>query len=286
MKRTVPKKRPKDAGRKSPSMSIRFGFAPGTKAAKATITDIGELVFTDDEGKPIVPEYVDRAVYYDRASKPKVQSRRRSASTLASVRGLSELTRYNALCVVDTNTRVIGGKKVSAAGVVCCRIISKGGEFRLDCEKRFRVYEFHDVQGNPELLAILKIANDIRASGGTNVAFINDSALGLHDAINARSVPIYGKYALPDGFHIIYASADTGGEVANGLIRFCDREARKYLQYLERGEIKNVPLVDLDEDCSVKFRLLSRTDIEFSCPPLTGLALQPGSTVTLYGRKK
>jgi len=127
MRRTTPKKRLKKVGTKPPNMSIQFGFAPGTKAAKATITAAGELAFTDDRGRPIVPEYMDRAVFYDRPNKPKVQTRRRSSSALASVRGLSELARYNALCVVDTNTRVVGGKKVSAAGVVCCRLLPKGG---------------------------------------------------------------------------------------------------------------------------------------------------------------
>ncbi len=227
MRRSTPKNRRKLAGTKSPRMSVEFGFAPGTKAAKATITAAGELVFTNERGQPIVPEYVDRAVFYDRTNKPKIQTRRRSSSALASVRGLSELARYNALCVVDTNTRFIGGKKVSAAGVVCCRVLSKGGEFRLDCEKQFRVYEFHGVQGNPELLAILKIANDIKASGGGNVAFICDSALGSHDAINSRSAPIFGDHLLPDGFDIIYASADTGGELANwaGPSAWFDRDS-------------------------------------------------------------
>jgi hypothetical protein len=67
-------------------------------------------------------------------------------------------------------------------------------------------------------------------------AIVTDSDLGLHDAINARTTPLYGDVLLPPNFTVLYASGDTGTEATNRILAFCDKQAKMTLRAMLAGE--------------------------------------------------
>src|SRR5262249_44086703 len=189
----------------------------------------------------------------------KYQSRSRIEGTAASIDGLSEIASFDAFYVVDTNTETIQGVKVSAAYFIACRLKKARGGFQLVCpHNRSHCYEFHGITGNPEMLAILKIANDIRTGSiwprHFKIGFFNDSEMEAHEAISLQRQPIYGTHYLPSGMSLMYASADTGRDLPNRLIKVCNNAAARYLQRLKDGPFRTSGLQTLGEDPSIKFR--------------------------------
>ena len=271
------------------NLSIQFRLPKGTKRASAKIKPFGEIVFTDEEGKEVVPEYMDRAIHYDRPKGPKVQGRHKLTNDLATIGGLTELVQYDSIFVIDTNTKKIEQGPVSVACFICCRLVPEGEKFRVECEGQLNIYEFHNVGGNPELLSILKVANDVLNSknyqGEHKFAIVTDTELNSHDSINSRTTPIYGPHCLPGGFTLLYASSDTGQEVLNRLIRFCDREAANYFSHLEKGTVKDSEFRVLSEDSSVKYRYMFRDDLEIVNPVVGGVSIGDGTKISLYGVK-
>lgn len=275
---------------KRSDISIDIRLPKNHKAVKASIKlSTGKLVFLDDQGVEVAPEYMERTIQYNRPKGPKVQSNQKVVGELCTVTGLSELAQYDAIIGIDTNTVKIGGSTVSVACFFKCRLIPDGDIFRVECDEKLNIYEFHNVAGNPELLAILKVARDIIQtsldySEKTRIAFVTDTELGLHDGINSQSVPIYGQYYLPKQFRLLYASADTGKEFINGLIRFCDKQARSHIKKLRKGKIPDFKLMSLDDMGGVKYRYMF-WDVDVSGVDnweISGVKFQEGSEITLY----
>lgn len=270
-------------------LAIQFKLPQGVKIAKASILANGDVLLLDEEGNEVIPELMDRTLQYKRKKGPKVQNRRGFKFQYTSVAGLKELARFDSIFVMDTNTRSIGGDTISATCFICCWLRPEGEKHRVECEGRLNVYEFHNVPGNPELLGVLKVVNDIAASEGYSpthrIAIVTDTALGKHDAVISRRVPVYGSTLLPEGFEMIYASSDTGREVLNRLIRFCDRQASQYLKLFEEGSLPSQELRTLGEDPLVPYTYLFRDDLEIVNPVISGLKLQAGTKVSLYGTR-
>lgn len=284
----MPKKSKAD-NRKAANLIISFAVPKNKKVTGVSITPAGDILLKDEEGAVIAPENLVREVSYDRPKGPKVQSRQRLDGNVGCVGGLRELCRYESVFCIDTNTRVIGGNHVSAACFVCCQFRLDGEKFRVECEEKVNVYEFHNVPSSPELLAILKVARDIKRSSdfsdGLRFAFVTDSELGMHGDFNARRKPIYGNYCLPEGFSLLYASTDTGQEVLNRILRFCDRRAGKYLDFLEEGTVKVTSLNILEEDERIRYRYMFQEGLEIVNPLVSEMRIQPGARIALYGRR-
>jgi hypothetical protein len=65
---------------------------------------------------------------------------------------------------------------------------------------------------------------------------IVDSSLSSLAAINDRREPILGDFMLPPGFHLSYASADTGRHlVHNVIMQHCDKEASRLVDMIKGG---------------------------------------------------
>lgn len=278
--------------RKPINLSITFRLPKGHKFSKASITPDGEIILTGEDGKPIIPEYMERSVHYERPKGPKIQSRNKMIADHVSVGGLQEFLRYDSIFVIDTNKKIIKGEEVSAACFICVRIIPEGAKFRIECcDGKLNIFELHNIPSteNPEMLAVLKVALEINDSIGSSepprILFISDSALDRHDKINARQEPIYGSHYLPENFVLHYASAETGQEAINRLIKFCDKQSSNYLKYLEEGSVKVSELKLSIEDPTVHYRYVFRNDLEIVNPVVNGISVQPGTTVSLYGAK-
>jgi hypothetical protein len=77
------------------------------------------------------------------------------------------------------------------------------------------------------ILPMLEITSERR------LAFVVDSELGKHQAINSRQVPYYQNYYLPGNVDLVYASSDTGTDATNQLIRACDRASKRLFSQVE-----------------------------------------------------
>lgn len=276
------------------NLSIVIGVPEGDKAKKISLKASGEIVLTDEDGKEVAPEYMDRALHYERPDRPdkgpKIQGRHKHISDSATVGGLKELARYDSIFVIDTNTRALKKGTVSVACFIRFQLVPEGEKFKIVSEEgRLNIYEFHNVGGNPELFSILKVANDVLKSDGNqaerNIAIVTDTELGSHDDINSRTTPIYGPHCLPVGFTLLYASSDTGQEVLNRLIRFCDRRANIYIGNLGQDAANAPGLNVLSEDNSVKYRFTYYNDLEIINPVVGGVSVEDGTKISLYARK-
>jgi len=275
------------------NLSIEIGLPEGDKAKNVSIKPSGEIVLTDEDGKEVAPEYVARATHYARPDRPdkgpKIQGRHKQTNVLATVGGLKELARYDSIFVIDTNTRALEKGSVSVACFIRCQIVPEGEKFRVESEGQHNIYEFHNVGGNPELLSILRVANDVLKTEGKqakrNIAIVTDTELGTHDDINSRTTPLYGPICLPKGFTLLYASSDTGKEVLNRLIRFCDRQADIYLSKLKPGAASAPGLHTLPEENSVKYRFTYYKGLKIKDPIVNEIVMGKKPKIEFYGEK-
>lgn len=274
---------------KKTQLSIEFSVPQGTGKVKATISPDGSITFLDETGESVAPDYMSRTVSYPRSKGPKIQLQGRTDRGGVTIGGVSELSLFDSVFVIDTNSRKIGHSRVSVACFVCLRFTSAESSTTVNAEEKINIYEFHDVPGNPEMLAILKVANDVARSSLSNerpkIRFVTDSELGAIESISSRRSPIYAAHLLPENMSLEYASSDTGQEALNRFIRFCDKQSSRYLDLLESGELEAAKLQSLDEDPTVKYRYMSQVGLEVLNPEIRGPSIGPNTTYTLYGIK-
>jgi hypothetical protein len=276
---------------KPPEIGIFFKVPDNRKLGKVSIQLDGTFRFLDIDGIEFIPEYMERRLQYARPKGAKIQTKQNTNGRLVTIGGLAELAEFDSVFIIDTNSRIINDRKVSASCFIRCRFFREEDGYRVQAiEPQANFYEFHDVRGNPELLAILKVANDITKIEGLNtqlkIAFVTDSALGDHEKICARKIPLYSHYFLPRPFTLIYASADTGNEAINRLIRSCDQMSSRYLMDFENGKLPNSELLTLQENPFVKHRFVMFSEYELISPILKGVGVNEKTKFTLYGFKK
>lgn len=263
-------------------LSITVDLPDGHSAEKLSLTPDGKVRIFDKMGAEITPEHIERGVHYERVKGKKYQTLTHAVDNHVSVGGLEELTRLESLIVIDTNNAKIEGIKVSAAFFLRVRLVAEGNGFRvISLDQSGHVYEFHNVPDseNPEMLAILKIAHDIlqheKLENSSQIGFVTDSNMGSHGEISAQKQAIYGKHNIPDGFSLIYASSDTGQELTNKLIKFCDKESKKYLGRLKKGTFRRTGLALLKEDPSVQFRYTYYPTLKISNEVIQPVSIGP-----------
>lgn len=267
-------------------LSITIHLPDGHNADHLSVDPDGGIKITDKSGNDVEPDKVERSAHYERTKGIKYQTRATIDNKHASIGGLEELVRLDHFIAIDTNSVKIDGTKVSAAFFIVCKLIPEKDSYRvISLDNCGHVYEFHDVEGNPEMLAILKTAHDTnnnqRAPSKENIGFITDSDINNHESISKRETPIYAQHLLPEGFSLFYASADTGQELTNKLIRFCDKESSKYLKRLKEGAFRKTGLATLEYDETVQFRYTYYPSLEMINPIITGVAMTPDTEYTV-----
>lgn len=65
---------------------------------------------------------------------------------------------------------------------------------------------------------------------------IVDCDLENIEMYNARKLKIRNDKFLPENFTLLYASADISDSIFNKMIRFCDKEATRLLDKIEKEE--------------------------------------------------
>jgi hypothetical protein len=265
-------------------LTITIDLPQDYDADRLSIGPDGRVRVFDKSGNEITSARLTRAAHYDRPKGRKYQAR--SEGDSLSVGGLEELAGLDSFIAIDTNSTEINGTKISAACFMVWKLIAKKDGFHLkSVDERHHVYEFHNASGNPEMLAILKVACDTVRAGGplgkSKIAFITDSDLMNHQAISNRKTPIYGRHYLPKGFMLIYASADTGRELANKLVRLCDTGSSRYIDNLQNGAFRTTGLASLEHEPSVLHRYTYYPGLSILNPIVKGATITPGTKLSI-----
>lgn len=220
--------------------SVYLDMGKPVRINKVGITKNGELILKNDD-EQVVPEKAFIETSYSRENPKKLKKILNKINLNPQqlvVAPNRAFYKYDVIFAVDTNTEKLNDKTVS----VCCAIISqikKGSEYDMALFRISKVIEFWNISKKPELVALTEIIKMITANPDYNenrlIGIIVDTELNSLAKINNREVPILDNIYLPQGFELIYASADVGKEnLPNILISNCDKTAKDIL-----GLIKN-----------------------------------------------
>jgi hypothetical protein len=226
--------------RKPRVTEIRVDFGRHQVLSGMNVAADGTLTLFDESGAVVAPELVETGSAYQRANKhPKVLTRVATDPSQIQLDSNRELTRFDWVFAVDTNTEDIGSVHVSITVPTLIRDIEikpPRWDAKLVPQDAF---EFHDCTSAPEAVGwchvIRRIEGDSRFHK-SKIAVIVDSELGRLTSINARKEPIEGSFYLPPGFQLIYGTRDGGTQehIANAAIADCDRDATKLLDRIAK----------------------------------------------------
>lgn len=277
---------------KTTNVSISVEFETGHHPAKAIVNQNGDLIFFDEHGDEIKPTSMKREMHHDRIKGRKIRTSQVLEHGKGAFSGLQQLTEYDVIFAIDTNTADLGGKRVSVAGFMPFSLMPADEGYKVvNHENQVQIYEFEGAAEKPELLAILKLALDLTKHAGfgrgSRVAIVTDTELGSLDDFNARKKPIYADIVLPEGFTLLYASSDTGWEVLNKFIRICDKTAEQTIKERRAGDFPQAPFVPLEGIPFVNIRVGHRNAVlTLENPNVADTKLRPGQRIVLYGSKK
>lgn len=185
-------------------------------------------------------------VTYDRAKGPKVLSRIPQAQPDLSFDAPPALEKnFDYLCAVDTNTRRIQGKNVSAVGIVTFEPVWAGQKNGLQRAWRFDVpfgLEYVEIKTKPENCGWLEALAYLHKFGhidpSQRIGVVVDSDLGNLSDYNERKKPVDGPHHLPANVTLLYASADAGQEnILNKALSLADSVASQTLEALVSGKV-------------------------------------------------
>jgi hypothetical protein len=186
-------------------------------------------------------------ISYDRSKGAKVLQRvPQHRSGLSFDGGTALRNNYDFICAVDTNTRSIGGKRVSVVGVATAMPITVPERQGLGSYWKYDVPFCREYVGlktdRPEnfgwMVAWEILTRDGAITPATRVAMIVDSDLGNLAAYNARKLPVDLGQMLPPNVQLIYASADSGRDsVVNYALVLADTASSGVLDRIEKGEL-------------------------------------------------
>ena len=151
-----------------------------------------------------------------------------------------ELTKYDYILAVDTNTRTISGTPMSASAVFSAKFEDSSNDDKAILRGVFsEYYEFRQMNQSSELIAwwfvIKGILEDPVYDVNKKFAVVVDAHLGEIESMNRGEKPVLGDLYLPQNCKLMYASADVGKEWGiNRVMSICDKEATKFLDWLDR----------------------------------------------------
>lgn len=145
---------------------------------------------------------------------------------------------FDYLVAVDTNTRVISGRRVSVA-VAYATPLLRSAATRIPYIP-IAAYGILDVASsiNPERLGWHLILQHhvipTHQAQRLKVGLVVDSELGVIPQINERSECYYDRHALPPYVKLIYASDAAAETLPNQMIRYCDKQAERMMSELHK----------------------------------------------------
>ena len=240
-------------------MEVSLKLPENHSGLRARIDSNGEIKLFDVNDNEVKPIKSTRSVFEKKPQKNKQLTRVEMVGDTVSIGGLKELHNLDSFFVMDTSTKNINGQRVSVCFLMRVKLLkANSGYIPTNKDKDAFVFEFYGVKAeyNPEMLAILKLANDVQGSehieAKTKIGIVTDCDMASHSAISNQLIPLYKDKFLPKNFVLIYAK-DQGGDAINQLLGFCDKRAKDYLKKLELGIWGGKTFNPIQEDKDVLF---------------------------------
>jgi hypothetical protein len=163
----------------------------------------------------------------------------------------SVLHGYEMIFAIDTNTKIIGGNKVSVSVIVHAYL--EPTETGLDLNlAAITAFEFWNVTVSPERLGWYALINALLLNElliNKYTGIVVDSDLSDLEAINSQQKSILNDFLLPDKYKLIYASSDTGANGANKLIKLCDSRSNEILEHIRKNSKKDNLMASTEYPC-------------------------------------
>jgi len=197
---------------------------------------------TKDNRKIEAQTTFSQTMYVGDSGKEKVTSRIQEKVIPDKNDLFRHLSSFDLTIGIDTNTKTINSKQISATGIIHFKLIQNQDRSKYtgtmhgpsilmfrDCPK-----ELH-----PEKLAWLMIIKKINKSldnVSKRFALATDHDLGNHIPFTKRQKPIFRNTYLPDNFTLMYGRGDGSSDnILNDLIKRCDKTAAEVLYSLENN---------------------------------------------------
>lgn len=234
------------SGKRPREVGIRFTVDKPTKIDGIIIGPNG-LLHPALQGQPIDLATAAAELTYDRRKGKKVLFSAPVDPQKPSLDLNAALLSGQVIIGVDTNTRLTGQTRVSLTCVVEC-VVQKNASGYLAEGIPHIAFETHNVIGDPERLgwrlAVEAVRADPHYKPATQVVVVVDSSLSALHQLNSKQLPVLEDWYLPDGFMLIYASADSAtASVASQLISTCDKEATALLRRIASEGVDQARLV-------------------------------------------
>ena len=218
------------------------------KAGNYTIKgDINSKKFqiVDEHGNPLYAEKI--CIEQNRMRKSMVRKGPKEICKILYSGSLSlslneALLNFDHIYAVDTNTKHVSDSWLSAGSICYLTDYQKIGveyTYRVKLVRQItsinmsRPYQMEQHVWNAAISYIQSII-----STDNTVALIVDCDLDNIPKYNERVLKIRDLEYLPENFTLIYASADTGSNIANKMISFCDFHANRILEELTSSKIQ------------------------------------------------
>lgn len=268
-----------------PKVSFSFSTADG-QLDRIRLNVDGRMEFFGRDGRPLHIDGVERSVIHHGPGKPRMRSLILQSGHTVSFDGARALTSYDDVFVIDTAYIPGARDPIAAAVAVRLRVQEKDKQLVVTADDHCVIYLLQNYVGNPELAAVYALAWDSKFTSRARArAIVNDSDRGLHDAINARTLPVYNGCMLPAPFKLMYAG-DRGYEMLNRVLKFCDKQSRTSLNAYFSGELPNPERFNVGPPGSGDLRInrLIHTDLQIlnNVNPIG--ALPDGMTMDLIGQ--
>lgn len=153
------------------------------------------------------------------------------------------LSNFDSIAAIDTNDYRFIGRNLSISAPYYCKNLKQTAVKPTEAVSMpFFIIENIQPGLNAEVvgwyLFIKHIIPIINLKKEERLALVVDSELGKLESINNRKTPYYSNYFLPENITLIYASADTGKDPLNQLIKACDKSSKKYFKQIQESKLK------------------------------------------------
>jgi hypothetical protein len=224
--------------------------------------DKDKMEFTGltSDGREISVASFSQTQYQSASGKDKVVTRIQDKVVPYDDDLMRHLSEFNAIVVLDTNTRIIDGEKISACGFIIftSRRSMRENSYEVNVIKD-GIIAFRNCPNemSPERYAWFLIARKLN-SNLINIrrrfCLATDHDMDNHARYHNREIPIIRGFVLPANFKLMYARADAENQnILNFFIKKCDRESSQFIKALgetgiyeteeRRVTISEIPIV-------------------------------------------
>ncbi len=215
------------------------------------------------DGFPIVPEKVQFEVGYEREKNRKVLNVMPIDPNRLSDNPHLTLQKFDLIFAIDTNTRFVDNKVISVTGIILCKLKLDNDETITVQYAPLHSLEFWNIKDYPKnaekigwMKSIQLMLQNPEYDPNWEIGIVVDSDLGNLPAYNARSIPIYSNFYLPQNFELIYASADVGKReyLVNRLIATSEKMAKFLLRNISQNKMSDAGLEEVSNEPYTHFR--------------------------------